>query len=88
MAWTALTLNTMQLALDNIDLTSLTKADLGAMLFDQLGMNTSLQQSSYPALTTGFLYSVPTIFVLVPAFLLGIQQATKKDPLNDEQDDE
>jgi len=56
--------------------------------FDQLGMNTSLQQSSYPALTTGFLYSVPTIFVLVPAFLLGIQQATKKDPLNDEQDDE
>ena len=29
----------MELALDNIDLTSLTKADLGAMLFDQLGVN-------------------------------------------------
>ena len=39
MAWTALTLNPMELALDNIDLTSLTKADLGAMLFDQLGLN-------------------------------------------------
>jgi integration host factor subunit alpha len=29
----------MQLALDTIDLSSLTKADLGAMLFDQLGVN-------------------------------------------------
>jgi integration host factor subunit alpha len=29
----------MQLVLDNIDLTSLTKADLGTMLFDQLGVN-------------------------------------------------
>ena len=36
---TALTLNPMELARDNIDPTSLTKADLGAMLFDQLGVN-------------------------------------------------
>ena len=36
---TALTLNPMELARDNIDPTSLTKADLGAMLFDQLGLN-------------------------------------------------
>jgi integration host factor subunit alpha len=29
----------MQLTLDNIDLPSLTKANLGAMLYDQLGLN-------------------------------------------------
>jgi len=29
----------MHLALHNIDLTSLTKADLGALLFDQIGLN-------------------------------------------------
>ena len=56
--------------------------------FEQLGMNTSLQQSSYPALTKGFLYSVPSVFVLVPALLLGIQQATNKDSLNNDIEDE
>jgi Fe-S-cluster-containing dehydrogenase component len=44
---------------------------------EELGMKTNLQKSSYPALTKGFLYSVPSIFVLVPAFLLGIHQSTK-----------
>ena len=56
--------------------------------FEQLGMNTSLQQASYPALTKGFLYSVPSVFVLVPALLLGIQQATKGNHANDEENDE
>jgi len=56
--------------------------------FEQLGMNTALQQASYPALTKGFLYSVPTIFVLVPALLFGIQQATHKDQSNGEEEDE
>jgi len=51
-------------------------------------MNTSLQQSSYPALTKGFLFSVPSVFVLVPALLLGIQQATKNDHPNDDKEDE
>ncbi len=31
---------------------------------EELGLNTSIQKASYPALTKGFLYSVPTIFVL------------------------
>ncbi len=44
---------------------------------DELGMKTSLQNQSYPSLTKGFLYSVPSVFVLVPALLLGIHKATK-----------
>jgi len=52
--------------------------------FKEIGLNTSLQTESYPALTKGFLYAVPSVFVLVPALLLGIQQATKKEnPIND-----
>lgn len=56
--------------------------------FKELGMNTSVQQASYPALTKGFLYSVPSVFVLVPALLLGIQQATKRNNPNEESEDE
>jgi len=61
---------------------------LSPVPFKELGMNTSLQKESYPSLTKGFLYSVPSVFVLVPALLLGIQQATKKNNLNDESEDE
>ena len=49
--------------------------------FDELGLNTSLQTTSYPELSKGFLYSVPTIFVLWPAILLGIREATKNNQL-------
>ncbi|HPS62898.1 MAG TPA: 4Fe-4S dicluster domain-containing protein [Bacteroidales bacterium] len=59
---------------------------LSKVPFEELGLNTGVQQSSYPALTKGFLYSVPTIFVLVPSLLLGIHQATKND--NPAQSDE
>jgi len=52
---------------------------LSPVPFKELGMKTNIQKASYPALTKGFLYGVPTIFVLFPALLLGIQQATKKD---------
>jgi Fe-S-cluster-containing dehydrogenase component len=55
--------------------------------FKELGLNTSLQKASYPALTKGFLFSVPSVFVLVPALLLGIQQATRKNHLNDSEDE-
>ncbi len=44
---------------------------------NELGFNMQLQNSSYPALTKGFLYSVPSVFVLVPTLLLGIHEATK-----------
>jgi Fe-S-cluster-containing dehydrogenase component len=61
---------------------------LSSVPFDELGMNTKLQKSSYPALTKGFLYSVPSVFVLVPTLLLGIYQATKNNELNDDNRDE
>jgi formate dehydrogenase iron-sulfur subunit len=51
----------------------------------ELGLNTSLQTKSYPELSKGFLYSVPTIFVLWPAILLGIREATKNNHVNTEE---
>lgn len=61
---------------------------LSPVPFEELGMNTQLQQSSYPALTKGFLYSVPTIFVMLPTLLLGIHQASKNNNHNEENEDE
>lgn len=55
--------------------------------FEELGLNTTLQKSSYPALTKGFLYAVPSIFVLWPALLLGLHQATKNNGQNEDDDE-
>lgn len=52
---------------------------LSPVPFEELGFNTNIQNASYPALTKGFLYSVPAIFVLWPMILLGIQDATKNN---------
>ncbi len=60
---------------------------LSPVPFEKLGMKTNLQNSSYPELTKGFLYSVPSIFVLWPAMLLGLHNATKtksKEDLDNE----
>jgi len=59
---------------------------LSPVPFEELGLNTKLQKTSYPALTKGFLYSVPSIFVLLPTLLLGIHQATKNNK-NTEEDE-
>ncbi len=45
----------------------------------ELGMKDNLQNEDYPSLTKGFLYSVPSVFVLAPAILLGIHEATKSN---------
>jgi formate dehydrogenase iron-sulfur subunit len=55
---------------------------LAAVPFNELGLNTSLQNKSYPELSKGFLYSVPAIFVLWPAILLGVREATKNNSIN------
>ena len=60
---------------------------LSPVPFKELGMKTSIQNESYPALTKGFLYSVPSVFVLVPALLLGIQQATKRNNPNENENE-
>jgi Fe-S-cluster-containing dehydrogenase component len=46
--------------------------------FDQIGFKTSISTTPYPEYTKGFLYAVPFIFVLLPTFLLGISQLTKR----------
>jgi formate dehydrogenase iron-sulfur subunit len=61
---------------------------IGPAPFDELGLNTELQNSSYPALTKGFLYTVPAVFVLLPSFLLGIHEATKNKKSNNDDENE
>jgi formate dehydrogenase iron-sulfur subunit len=60
---------------------------LSGVPFEELGLNTAIQTESYPGLSKGFLYSVPTIFVLWPAILLGIREATKNNHLNTEENE-
>ena len=55
---------------------------LSPVPFEELGFNTSVQNKSYPELSKGFLYSVPTIFVLWPAILLGIREGTKNNRID------
>lgn len=56
---------------------------LSAVPPKELGLNEKLQNSSYPALSKGFLYSVPTVFILLPTLLLGIHEATKQNQKKD-----
>jgi Fe-S-cluster-containing dehydrogenase component len=60
---------------------------LSGVPFNELGFNTKLQTESYPSLSKGFLYSVPAIFVLWPAMLLGLREATKNKLNNSEKDE-
>jgi len=60
---------------------------LSAVPFDELGLNTSLLPKSYPELSKGFLYSVPVVFVLWPAILLGIREATKNNNSDTEENE-
>ena len=55
--------------------------------FEELGLNTKLQKKSYPELTKGFLFSVPSIFILWPALLLGIHNATKNNAKTTDDDE-
>lgn len=61
---------------------------LSSVPFNEIGMKTTVMQSSYPALTKGFLYAVPSVFVLAPTLLLGIYQATKSNQHKEEDTDE
>jgi len=52
---------------------------LSGVPFEQLGFRTDLGNEAYPNLTREFLYAVPVVLTLVPAFLLGVSNATKND---------
>ncbi|MCD4737399.1 MAG: 4Fe-4S dicluster domain-containing protein [Bacteroidales bacterium] len=56
--------------------------------FENLNFNTMLQNKSYPELSKGFLYSVPSVFILWPTILLGIHEATKNNQNNEEDENE
>ncbi len=61
---------------------------LSSAPFNEVGFNTKLQNSSYPELSKGFLYAVPSVFVLLPPLLLGIHEATKnRNHANDEENE-
>ncbi len=60
---------------------------LAGVPFKDLGMRTNIQTESYPSLSKGFLYAVPSVFVLWPAILLGIREATKDNHLKTEDHD-
>ncbi len=51
---------------------------LSAVPFEQIGFRTDLGTTAYPEYTKGFLYSVPVVLLLWPAFLGGISALTKR----------
>ncbi|MDZ4164986.1 MAG: 4Fe-4S dicluster domain-containing protein [Smithellaceae bacterium] len=52
---------------------------LSAVPFEQLGFRTDMGTTAYPELSKGFLYSVPIVLLLWPAFLLGVNTLTKRE---------
>ncbi len=58
--------------------------------FEELGFDTEIEREPYPEYTKGFLYAVPSIFVLWPAILLGLREssARKEQPVEGEVDHE
>ncbi len=60
---------------------------LSPVPFEELGLNTNIEKRPYPELTKGFLYSVPSIFILWPAILLGIHQATKNNTIKSKENE-
>ena len=52
---------------------------LSAVPFEKLGFRTDLGTTPYPEYTKTFLYSVPVVLTLWPAFLLALNKATKRE---------
>lgn len=52
---------------------------LSAVPFEQIGFKTDLGATAYPEYSTGFLYSVPIVLILWPAFLMGLSYLTRPE---------
>lgn len=52
---------------------------LSGVPFDQIGFRTDLGTIAYPEFSKGFLYSVPIVLLLWPAFLIGVNTLTKRE---------
>jgi len=59
---------------------------LSPVPFEEIGLNTNIQKSSYPALTKGFISSIAPVDILLPLLLLGIHEATKPGNKNDDEE--
>ncbi len=51
---------------------------LASVPFEQLGFKTNLGTQAYPELSAPFLFNVPIILLLWPAFLIGVSSLTRK----------
>jgi Fe-S-cluster-containing dehydrogenase component len=51
---------------------------MAAVPFEQLGFRTDLGTTPLPEYSSGFLYAVPAVFMLVPPFLAGLNLLTEK----------
>lgn len=58
---------------------------LSPVPFDELGLPVNIRQSSYPALTKGFISSIAPVDIMLPALLLGLHGATKVKNQNKEE---
>jgi len=52
---------------------------LSKVPFEQIGFRTDLGTTAYPEFSKGFLYSVPLVLLLWPAFLIGVTTLTKRE---------
>jgi len=52
---------------------------LSRVPFEQVGFRPDLDTTSYPELSKDYLYAVPIVLTLWPAFLLALSNATKKE---------
>ena len=57
---------------------------LAGVPFEQIGLRTDLGTTPYPEYTQDFLYAVPIILTLWPAFLLALSNATKREEESEE----
>ena len=59
---------------------------LSAVPFEELGFRNDLGTTAYPEYTKNFLYAVPSVLILWPAFLLGLRNASdQKNNLKSEE---
>jgi len=55
---------------------------LSAVPFEEVGLRTNVGTTSYPEYNKSFLYAVPTVLILWPAFLLGLHNAFRDNKRN------
>lgn len=60
---------------------------LSAVPFEQIGFKTDLGTVAYPEYSTGFLYAVPIVLILWPAFLMGLSYLTRLEEEKEKQEE-